>query len=415
MAYDEGPYAGVLHGPPPDMQGYDDYDDHRGGSRDYDDWADSDIKPKKGNKKNQKDSKDDSKGPVVVKYEGLLLERADAKDGEKRSWGRVIKCKMHFPDEDLIRIVKLHRKQSNKSTMQIFRELESKQQHVVSHAIEERKATELNKNAEWHLVDIQRIPPRRSRGWGSSKQEIEKLQVILKRQPKTQSKETEVSTKTSKSTKTTKDNTSSSRDIDNIIDISEPVNKKSNTNKGNGNKKPKKARSLASIDHYEDTIGRVGGLGISTTKIATVNNFHRIHSRRASTTSTTSRRRHQDWEDRDLCLSSRMVVDTWEDRHRRRRMHRNLHIMVAAYTSTTRTRSNPMLTSRHRASTIRHPLSMTMSSHSSVLVVQAHGLSRGPLHQDGHRHRWHTPASTLGSSTNCETKLRTLNRTLEKR
>ncbi|KAI6800207.1 hypothetical protein KC332_g16722 [Hortaea werneckii] len=178
--------------------------------------------------------------PVDVAHEGYLLERVAAPNNGKLSWGRVSKSSLPCDERKLADLAKKHRQVSKSDPVTEYSQLSSKQRGVVDQLIKKRQMQEQHPNADWILLDIlKRGIPHYTRPM-----EVQKLQVILRRQDRTLTKP---------NTKTARTATTDSQAIE-IIDVNEPlIEFKSDKNLGQtGNKKKQPKKPVNASDDFLD-------------------------------------------------------------------------------------------------------------------------------------------------------------------
>ncbi|KAK5129310.1 hypothetical protein LTR08_003614 [Meristemomyces frigidus] len=193
-----------------------------------------DIMPK--TKKGKKATK-----PVEISFEGYMLHKAKPSVDQKSSWSRVGKRDLPFDDKKLLALVKDHRLKTRTGPAADFSQLSSNQQGVVLRLIAQRKEEEQNPNADWVLVDTQKDGI-----WHFTRpMEVQKIQVILKRQDKS-------ITKPGDRTLSSLPNTYQSYEI---IDLSEPLlPKKTGKSKSDGKR--------AQVDEASDVFNGVIDTGV---------------------------------------------------------------------------------------------------------------------------------------------------------
>ncbi|KAI7703408.1 hypothetical protein D0864_12061 [Hortaea werneckii] len=178
--------------------------------------------------------------PVDVAYEGYLLERVAAPNNGKLSWGRVGKSSLPCDERKLADLAKKHRQVSKSDPVTEYSQLSPKQRGVVDQLIRKRQMQEQHPNADWILLDIlKRGIPHYTRPM-----EVQKLQVILKRQDRTLTKP---------NTRTARAATTVNQAIE-IIDVNEPlIELKSDKNLAQtGNKKKQPKQSFNAGDEFLD-------------------------------------------------------------------------------------------------------------------------------------------------------------------
>ena len=178
--------------------------------------------------------------PVDVAYEGYLLERVAASNNGKLSWGRVGKSSLPCDEKKLADLAKKHRQVSKSDPVTEYSQLSPKQRGVVDQLIKKRQMQEQHPNADWVLLDVlKRGIPHYTRPM-----EVQKLQVILKRQDRTLTKP---------NTRTARAATTVNQAIE-IIDVNEPlIELKSDKNLAQtGNKKKQPKQSFNAGDEFLD-------------------------------------------------------------------------------------------------------------------------------------------------------------------
>ncbi|KAI7365688.1 hypothetical protein KC354_g4729 [Hortaea werneckii] len=181
--------------------------------------------------KKQKGAQTKFSQPVDVVYEGYLLERVAAPNNGKLSWGRVGKSSLPCDERKLADLAKKHRQLSKSDPVTEYSQLSSKQRGVIDRLIKERQMQEQHPNADWVLLDIlKRGIPHYTRPM-----DVQKLQVILKRQDRTLTKP---------NTKTARTATTVDQAIE-IIDLNEPLielrSDKNSAQTGSKKKQPKQS------------------------------------------------------------------------------------------------------------------------------------------------------------------------------
>ena len=114
-------------------------------------------------------------------YEGWSLERIKTGPGESLSWQRCGLTKLPFNQEELVALVKKHRRETrSKYASSDFKKLSSDKQGLINRILDKKHVNETSKTAEWTLVDVQQL--QRPTGFLSS--ETVKLQIVIKRTDK---------------------------------------------------------------------------------------------------------------------------------------------------------------------------------------------------------------------------------------
>jgi len=229
----------------------DDYDDDPIVAFVEDDLPGSKPKNKKANNvnftNNTTTNKKGNAGCVETRHEGYILERAEALPGQKLSWARVGKRSLPFDETKLVNIVNAHRAKTSTGPATIFKQLTSNQQGVIDRLIAEHMRDEKHANADWILLDLQRLGTRRT--WRGPA-EVHSLQLILRRQDRTTTRSTDKTVNAS--------NAYSGKDI---IDLTKPFEKTATQNTAKGGKKAGKQDKIAAhdLDDIFDDLPGVGG------------------------------------------------------------------------------------------------------------------------------------------------------------
>lgn len=196
----------------------------------------SDRDDRGGNRKKDKkdkdkdDNKDSNKGSRTI-YEGCVVERLKPLPGETISWRKCGRRPLPYTQEELIRLVRKHRKVANiVSADADFKRLGSDKQGIINRMIEEKKLYEKSKTAEWTLVDVQSIE--RRVGWSK---EIIRLQIVIKRVDKGSDKNSYAA------------NGTNSYPQEDVIDLSKPLEKKKDKTKDK-----KKSKDRQDYDPLDD-------------------------------------------------------------------------------------------------------------------------------------------------------------------
>lgn len=199
-------------------------------------WSDDDLLPggrldsgpRMANNDAKKANKNDNSkksGPVEVDYEGHMLEKLEARPGEKSSWSRVGRRMMPFSNEKFADISRKVREESRMGPMTTYAGLSADQQGVITRLIETRQLEEKDKNAEWVLECVRRYTKAEST-WRRTTIVCKKLLVVLKRQDRNITKSGQKITASGPA----------SYQYTEIIDLNQPLPKKKDQNKNSKQK-----------------------------------------------------------------------------------------------------------------------------------------------------------------------------------
>ena len=207
-----------------------------------------------GRRRGKKDKYDNDRDGIKTSrphYEGCILERLKPLPGETLSWRRCGRRWLPFTQDELVALVKKHRKLTNtKSADPDFKRLNGDKQGIINRIIEEKTLYEKSKTAEWTLVDVQ--PDERRVGW--SKETI-RLQIVIKRTEKGNDRNGYAASG------------SRSYSIEDVIDLSIPLEKKKDKNK-DGKKNNKRQSNF--VDPLDDPMN----LGFGPNDLPPQNNNH---------------------------------------------------------------------------------------------------------------------------------------------
>lgn len=210
----------------------------------HDDYSDREFQtevraPKQGKNSNGK-NKNDKNDIFEARYEGFVLEKAEPLVGEKPSWARVGRRSMPFDDAKLAAIARKHRALTGVGPAKAFAALSSSQQGVVDRLVDEYRANEKNKDAEWVL---EYVKPTVEKDFWKRAIRCTKISVIIRRKQR------------AGTGKTTQGQGTRNYAADEIIDLANPLPKK-NDKKGNkGNKGNKNNNPQDWLLDFDDNVG----------------------------------------------------------------------------------------------------------------------------------------------------------------
>lgn len=150
---------------------------------------------------------------VEVKYEGYLLHKVVLDAGGKPTWARVAQRSIPGDSHVLYARALNHRRKSGMDPFTYFQRLTPDQQRVIRHIIASRNLENHEPNADWVLFDIERVEGNINLGSSEQVREVPALRVILRRQNKALTRESD---KVSPCVK------ADCEDVD-IIDVTEPL------------------------------------------------------------------------------------------------------------------------------------------------------------------------------------------------
>ncbi len=175
---------------------------------------------------------------IETTFEGYMCHKADPRMGQKKSWDLISKHEMHAEQKYLREIIIQHRRRTNQSSDKDYEQLPPEFKKITDRLLKEAEEDERDRNAEWTVADVERIP---KRGWG--KQEVKQFRVILKRRDRNY----QIKRRDSKL-----DRDAKTAEYGEVVDLTRPRSLKKNSK---GSKRLRQTRSADNVEQYDDRHG----------------------------------------------------------------------------------------------------------------------------------------------------------------